>query len=60
MRGELEICGWVRRADGAPVADAAPARDASVREFENAGAVLPPEVSKSVSRCLMRCRWRLL
>ena len=29
------------------VADAAPAmRDASVREFENAGAVLPPEVSK--------------
>jgi hypothetical protein len=29
------------------VADSAPAmRDASVREFENAGAVLPPEVSK--------------
>ena len=29
------------------VADAAPAmRDASVKEFENAGAVLPPEVSK--------------
>ena len=29
------------------VADAAPAmRDSSVREFENAGAVLPPEVSK--------------